>query len=81
MVTICDHFVFVCGHTGGMPAPEQSPVTEEGLLLTIHDSSTGRKMEADNTANNILASVKEQVVFLTLKMCSQLYLTLVICHC
>ncbi|KAM6934320.1 LOW QUALITY PROTEIN: plakophilin-4-like [Xenentodon cancila] len=43
-----------------MPAPEQSPVTEEGLLLTIHDSSTGRKMEADNTANNILASVKEQ---------------------
>nr|XP_019945298.1 PREDICTED: plakophilin-4 [Paralichthys olivaceus] len=43
-----------------MPAPEQSPVTEEGLLLTIHDSSTGRNMEADNTANNILASVKEQ---------------------
>ncbi|TKS67272.1 Plakophilin-4 p0071 [Collichthys lucidus] len=45
---------------GGMPAPEQSPVTEEGLLLTIRDSSTGRNMEADNTANNILASVKEQ---------------------
>lgn len=45
-----------------MPAPEQSPVTEEGLLLTIRDSSTGRNMEADNTANNILASVKEQVV-------------------
>uniref|UniRef100_UPI0037E72798 plakophilin-4-like isoform X2 n=1 Tax=Semicossyphus pulcher TaxID=241346 RepID=UPI0037E72798 len=43
-----------------MPAPEQSPVTEEGLLLTIRDSSTGRSMEADNTANNILASVKEQ---------------------
>uniref|UniRef100_A0A7N6FLX2 Plakophilin 4 n=1 Tax=Anabas testudineus TaxID=64144 RepID=A0A7N6FLX2_ANATE len=43
-----------------MPAPEQSPVTEEGLLLTIRDSSTGRTMEADNTANNILASVKEQ---------------------
>ncbi|XP_070693733.1 plakophilin-4 isoform X1 [Pempheris klunzingeri] len=43
-----------------MPAPEQSPVTEEGLLLTIRDSSTGRNMEADNTANNILASVKEQ---------------------
>lgn len=52
----------VCVHTGGMPAPEQSPVTEEGLLLTIRDSSTGRTMEADNTANNILASVKEQVV-------------------
>lgn len=48
--------------TGGMPAPEQSPVTEEGLLLTIRDSSTGRNMEADNTANNILASVKEQVL-------------------
>ncbi|XP_035762620.1 plakophilin-4-like [Neolamprologus brichardi] len=46
--------------SGGMPAPEQSPVTEEGLLLTIRDSSTGRNMEADNTANNILASVKEQ---------------------
>ncbi|XP_070770917.1 plakophilin-4 isoform X1 [Enoplosus armatus] len=45
---------------GGMPAPEQSPVTEEGLLLTIRDSSAGRNMEADNTANNILASVKEQ---------------------
>ncbi|XP_038576331.1 plakophilin-4 isoform X2 [Micropterus salmoides] len=45
---------------GGMPAPEQSPVTEEGLLLTIRNSSTGRNMEADNTANNILASVKEQ---------------------
>ncbi|KAI3356193.1 hypothetical protein L3Q82_017444, partial [Scortum barcoo] len=44
----------------GMPAPEQSPVTEEGLLLTIRDSSTGRNMEADSTANNILASVKEQ---------------------
>ncbi|XP_070770918.1 plakophilin-4 isoform X2 [Enoplosus armatus] len=43
-----------------MPAPEQSPVTEEGLLLTIRDSSAGRNMEADNTANNILASVKEQ---------------------
>lgn len=35
-------------------------MTEEGLLLTIRDSSTGRNMEADNTANNILASVKEQ---------------------
>lgn len=43
-----------------MPAPEQSPVTEEGLLLTIRDRSTGRNMEAENTANNILASVKEQ---------------------
>lgn len=54
-------FVCVCVHTGGMPAPEQSSVTEEGLLLTIRDSSTGRNMEPDSTANNILASVKEQV--------------------
>ncbi|KAM4609150.1 plakophilin-4-like isoform 3-T5 [Polymixia lowei] len=45
---------------GGMPAPEQSPVTEEGLLLTIREGSTGRNMDADSTANNILASVKEQ---------------------
>ncbi|XP_067459541.1 plakophilin-4-like isoform X1 [Thunnus thynnus] len=45
---------------GGMPVPEQSPVTEEGLLLTIRNGSTGHNMEADNTANNILASVKEQ---------------------
>lgn len=55
--------IMVCVQTGGMPAPEQSPVTEEGLLLTIRDGSTGRKMEAENTANNILASVKEQVAF------------------
>ncbi|XP_031714602.1 plakophilin-4 [Anarrhichthys ocellatus] len=58
----CCVCVYVCVFvlTGGMPAPEQSPVTEEGLLLTICNSSTGRNMEADNTANNILASVKEQ---------------------
>uniref|UniRef100_A0A4W5QWE7 Plakophilin 4 n=1 Tax=Hucho hucho TaxID=62062 RepID=A0A4W5QWE7_9TELE len=45
-----------------MPAPEQSPVTEEGLLLTIREGTqhTNRNMEADSTANNILASVKEQ---------------------
>lgn len=59
--------VCVSVRAGGMPAPEQSPVTEEGLLLTIRNSSTGRNMEADSTANNILASVKEQVsVFLRL---------------
>jgi hypothetical protein len=46
-----------------MPAPEQSPVTEEGLLLTVREGTqhTNRNMEADTTANNILASVKEQV--------------------
>ncbi|XP_068184941.1 plakophilin-4-like isoform X2 [Antennarius striatus] len=43
-----------------MPAPEQSPVTEEGLLLTVRDHFAGRNMEADRTANTILASVKEQ---------------------
>ncbi|XP_033843340.1 plakophilin-4 isoform X2 [Periophthalmus magnuspinnatus] len=43
---------------GGMPAPEQSPGTEEGPLLKIRP--TGRSMEKDITANNILASVKEQ---------------------
>lgn len=47
---------------GGMPAPEQSPVTEEGLLLTIREGSARHAMQADTTANNILASVKEQVV-------------------
>lgn len=56
-VCVC---VLLC--TGGMPVPEQSPVTEEGLLLTIRNGSTGHNMEADNTANNILASVKEQVM-------------------
>ncbi|XP_054642477.1 plakophilin-4-like isoform X6 [Dunckerocampus dactyliophorus] len=45
---------------GGMPVPEQSPVMEEGLLLTTRSRTTGRSMEANNTANNILASVKEQ---------------------
>uniref|UniRef100_A0A8C7V612 Plakophilin 4 n=1 Tax=Oncorhynchus mykiss TaxID=8022 RepID=A0A8C7V612_ONCMY len=47
---------------GGMPAPEQSPATEEGLLLTVREGAQlpDRNMEADSTANNILASVKEQ---------------------
>lgn len=53
----------VCVYVGGMPAPDQSPVMEEGLLLNIRDTSTGRRMEKDTTANNILASVKEQVQF------------------
>ncbi|XP_055361248.1 plakophilin-4-like isoform X2 [Betta splendens] len=45
---------------GGMPAPEQSPLTEEGLLLNVLNTSTSRSMETDTTPNNILASVKEQ---------------------
>ncbi|XP_064183459.1 plakophilin-4 [Anguilla rostrata] len=45
---------------GGMPAPEQAPVMEEGLLQNIPDGSRDRSMEADSNATNILASVKEQ---------------------
>lgn len=54
----------VCLSAGGMPAPEQSPATEEGLLLTVREGAQlpDRNMEADSTANNILASVKEQVL-------------------
>ncbi|XP_051938629.1 plakophilin-4-like isoform X2 [Hippocampus zosterae] len=43
-----------------MPVPEQSPVMGEGLLLTSRSRSAGRSTEPINTANNILASVKEQ---------------------
>ncbi|KAJ8416976.1 hypothetical protein AAFF_G00328540 [Aldrovandia affinis] len=39
---------------GGMPAPEQTAVMEEGLLQAIPDGPAGR------SATNILASVKEQ---------------------
>ncbi|XP_053483435.1 plakophilin-4 isoform X3 [Ictalurus furcatus] len=46
--------------TGGMPAPEQSPMSEEGLLLPIKDQLANHNMESESTANNILASVKEQ---------------------
>uniref|UniRef100_A0AAY4CTE0 Plakophilin 4 n=1 Tax=Denticeps clupeoides TaxID=299321 RepID=A0AAY4CTE0_9TELE len=43
-----------------MPAPEQNPMMEEGLLLSIRDGATNHSMEPDRTATNILASVKEQ---------------------
>uniref|UniRef100_A0A8C9EYW8 Plakophilin 4 n=2 Tax=Pavo cristatus TaxID=9049 RepID=A0A8C9EYW8_PAVCR len=43
-----------------MPAPEQSPVVEEGLQ-TAQGTSTSPGMEAEATATTILASVKEQV--------------------
>nr|XP_046218778.1 plakophilin-4-like isoform X3 [Oncorhynchus gorbuscha] len=45
-----------------MPAPEQSPAMEEGLPLTVREGAQlpDRNMEADSTANTILASVKEQ---------------------
>nr|XP_015214231.1 PREDICTED: plakophilin-4 isoform X3 [Lepisosteus oculatus] len=39
-----------------MPAPEQTSVTEEGLMLR----SSNAGMESESTATNILASVKEQ---------------------
>ncbi|XP_047671011.1 plakophilin-4 isoform X7 [Tachysurus fulvidraco] len=45
---------------GGMPTPEHNPVSEEGLLLPIKDQFANHNMESESTANNILASVKEQ---------------------
>uniref|UniRef100_A0A8C8R8B1 Plakophilin 4 n=1 Tax=Pelusios castaneus TaxID=367368 RepID=A0A8C8R8B1_9SAUR len=43
-----------------MPAPEQTPLVEEGLQQTTQDTSTGPGMEPETTATTILASVKEQ---------------------
>ncbi|NXX32874.1 PKP4 protein, partial [Nicator chloris] len=43
-----------------MPAPEQSPMVEEGLPQTAQETSTGPGMEPETTATTILASVKEQ---------------------
>ncbi|KAM9284102.1 plakophilin-4 isoform 6-T6 [Cariama cristata] len=43
-----------------MPAPEQTPVVEEGLPQTTQETSTGPGMEPETTATTILASVKEQ---------------------
>ncbi|XP_042611051.1 plakophilin-4-like isoform X1 [Cyprinus carpio] len=40
--------------SGGMPAPKPSPGTQQGAVPALHS------MESDNTATNILASVKEQ---------------------
>uniref|UniRef100_A0A8C6JPX8 Uncharacterized protein n=2 Tax=Melopsittacus undulatus TaxID=13146 RepID=A0A8C6JPX8_MELUD len=45
---------------GKMPAPEQTPVVEEGLSQTTQEASTGPGMEPETTATTILASVKEQ---------------------
>ncbi|XP_060786359.1 plakophilin-4-like isoform X1 [Neoarius graeffei] len=60
-----DHVLHSRLHTslilaGGMPAPKQSPVSEEGILLSIKDQLSNHSMETESTANNILASVKEQ---------------------
>jgi len=46
---------------GEMPAPEQTPVVEEGLLQATQETSTSPGMEPETTATTILASVKEQV--------------------
>ncbi|NXJ92261.1 PKP4 protein, partial [Corythaixoides concolor] len=43
-----------------MPAPEQTPMVEEGLPRTTQETSTGPGMEPETTATTILASVKEQ---------------------
>uniref|UniRef100_A0A8C0T6V1 Plakophilin 4 n=1 Tax=Canis lupus familiaris TaxID=9615 RepID=A0A8C0T6V1_CANLF len=47
--------------TGGMPAPEQASLVEEGQPQTCQEAaSTGPGMEPETTATTILASVKEQ---------------------
>ncbi|XP_075789555.1 plakophilin-4 isoform X5 [Pelodiscus sinensis] len=43
-----------------MPAPDQTPLGEEGLQQTTQETSTGPGMEPETTATTILASVKEQ---------------------
>ncbi|XP_074858134.1 plakophilin-4 isoform X2 [Carettochelys insculpta] len=43
-----------------MPAPEQTPLVEEGMQQTTQETATGPGMEAETTATTILASVKEQ---------------------
>uniref|UniRef100_A0A8D0HI11 Plakophilin 4 n=1 Tax=Sphenodon punctatus TaxID=8508 RepID=A0A8D0HI11_SPHPU len=43
-----------------MPAPEQTPLVEEGLQQTTQETSTSPGMEPEATATTILASVKEQ---------------------
>ncbi|KFP37772.1 Plakophilin-4 [Chlamydotis macqueenii] len=43
-----------------MPAPEQTPMVEEGLPQTAQETSAGPGMEPETTATTILASVKEQ---------------------
>ncbi|KAG7464094.1 hypothetical protein MATL_G00183670 [Megalops atlanticus] len=43
-----------------MPAPEQTPLMEDGLLQGVQDGAPGRGAEPDSSATNILASVREQ---------------------
>lgn len=51
---------------GKMPAPEQTPLVEDGLPQTAQETSTVPGMEPETTATTILASVKEQVYALLL---------------
>lgn len=44
-----------------MPAPEQTPLMEEGLQKVPQEAPPTTSMEPEATATNILASVKEQV--------------------
>ncbi|XP_053554301.1 plakophilin-4 isoform X5 [Bombina bombina] len=43
-----------------MPAPEQTPLIEEGMQKITNEAPTSSNMEPETTATNILASVKEQ---------------------
>uniref|UniRef100_A0A5F8HB33 Uncharacterized protein n=1 Tax=Monodelphis domestica TaxID=13616 RepID=A0A5F8HB33_MONDO len=44
----------------GMPAPEQTPLVEEGLQQTSAEACTDPGREPESTATSILASVREQ---------------------
>ncbi|XP_072274286.1 plakophilin-4 isoform X6 [Pyxicephalus adspersus] len=47
-------------HRDAMPAPEQTPLMEEGLQKVPQEAPPTAGMEPEATATNILASVKEQ---------------------
>ncbi|OXB82329.1 UNVERIFIED_CONTAM: hypothetical protein H355_004646 [Colinus virginianus] len=47
---------------GEMPAPEQTPMVDEGPPQTAQETSTSPGMEPEATATTILASVKEQPI-------------------
>ncbi|XP_053327848.1 plakophilin-4 isoform X2 [Spea bombifrons] len=46
--------------TGAMPAPEQTPLMEDGHQKVAQEAPPNAGMEPETTATNILASVKEQ---------------------
>ncbi|XP_040213852.1 plakophilin-4 isoform X7 [Rana temporaria] len=48
------------GNSDAMPAPEQTPLMEEGLQKVPQEAPPTTSMEPEATATNILASVKEQ---------------------